>query len=218
MSYYIELSFHKDLVEESEVFTKAMDFCKNQYENYMYKNIDDNIIYMPGYDHFSEDIALWDLSKGDRVFLNNLFNYKFIYWKKYKLLAVLGSFEKTDSNYEDIVFQNSCDKDYEYDYWDIFINNDKCRKDFKDLVENACNNTLSQEAINEIIERFDEIDDYYVRTYVTGIIEELLDIDNYMYRNSSENFITFTFGYNLIDTVKVMTTAIQAIHKFLKGE
>lgn len=75
----------------------------------------------------------------DEYWLDTLFTLNFVYWKEFNLLGLSGySYpEELESLFDcHIGFQNSCDQDYDYEYW-----SDKIMI-FKEIKEKTINSSL----------------------------------------------------------------------------
>lgn len=123
MSYYCFVSFKK-----CESFEKALflshKFCNSiKKDNSLIKDIiKNNITGIPSNWRSCERKA-FDLNEcfswWDRDWLNSLFKFRFIFWKKQKLLAIYnGGLLKTHPFFPlSITFQNYTDNDYDYKKW-----------------------------------------------------------------------------------------------------
>lgn len=218
MSYYIELSIYKGLVEEKDALSIAHEFCKNQYQNHMHDTIKDHLIYMPCYDTMHENMNLWDLSRATCLYLKNIFTYKFIYWKEYKLLGIVGRYSKTDENFQEIVFQNSTDKNQDYEYWTPLLP----LKSVIDEVQNGLVDDLVKQHFiengfytpEEIAKELEDDIDYYRKTYVHEKLEEKLSIQNILYDHECEDATVFLFGYASVNDVAIREETIAVINEW----
>lgn len=218
MSYYICMSVIPKIVEQSDVVPVALEFCKDMLRQ---ENIEEitrcNIGWLPNYANLLHDkeLAVWSFNDSDSEFLYSIFRYTFVYYKKYKMLCVIGDY----SNYKQIIFQNSCDQDENFNTWQALYANDPCRDIFKELVDRA----VSGENIAEIRKYFNDVDwdsnldtEYFKRWYVYKKIEDALCIDDVLWDADSEDFFKFEFGKRL--TVSNMTTIKVAAVKALSKE
>lgn len=145
MSYYICMSVIPKIVEQSDVVSVALEFCKDMLRQ---ENIEEiigcNIGWLPNYANLLHDkeLAVWSFSDSDSEFLYSIFRYTFVYYKKYKMLCVIGDY----SDYKQIIFQNSCDQDEDFNTWQALYADNPCRDIFKELVDR----TISGENIAEI--------------------------------------------------------------------
>lgn len=218
MSYYIELSVYKGLVEEKDALSIAHEFCKNQYQNHIHDTVKDHLIYMPCYDTMHENMNIWDLSRATCLYLKNIFTYKFIYWKEYKLLGIVGRYSKTDENFQEIVFQNSTDKNQDYEYWAPLLP----LKPIIDKVRNGSIDDIVRQYFidnrsyipEEIDEALKKDADYYRKTYVHEQLEEKLRIQNILYDHECEDVTTFLFGYASVNNVAVREETIAVINEW----
>ena len=218
MSYYICMSVIPKIVEQSDVVPVALEFCKDMLRQ---ENIEEivgcNVSWIPNYANLLQDkeLAVWSFSDSDSDFLYGIFNYTFVYYKKYKMLCVCGDY----SNYKQIIFQNACDQDENFKTWEALYADDPCRDIFKELVDK----TVSGENIAEIREYFKDVDwdsnldvDYFKRWFVYKKIEDALHIDDVLWDVDSEDFFKFEFGKRL--TISNMTTIKVAAVKALGKE
>lgn len=217
MSYYICMSVIPKIIEQSDVVPVALDFCKDMLRK---ENIEEivrcNIGWLPNYANLlqDEELAVWSFSDSDSDFLYSIFRYTFVYYKKYKMLCVVGDY----SDYKQIIFQNSCDQDEDFNTWQALYANDPYRNIFKELVDR----TVSGENIAEIRKYFDDVDwndnldtEYLKRWFVYKKIEDALCIDDVLWDVDSEDFFKFEFRKRL--TVSNMTAikvaAVKALNK-----
>lgn len=217
MSYYICMSVIPKVVEQSDVVPVALEFCKDMLRQENIEEIvQDNIGWIPNYEKLltEDELDFWSLSATDIDWLEGLFNYTFVYLKKYKMLCVIGDY----SNYKQIIFQNSCDQDENFNTWEALYDNDPCRDIFKELVDK----TVSGENIEDIHKYFVDTDwgedideEYYKRWYVYKKIENSLCIGDVLWDVDSDDFFKFEFGKRI--TVSNMTTiraaAVNALNK-----
>ena len=145
------------IVEQSDVVPVALEFCKDMLRQ---ENIEEiigcNISWIPNYANLLHDkeLAIWSFSDSDSDFLYSIFRYTFVYYKKYKMLCVIGDY----SDYKHIIFQNSCDQDEDFNVWEALYADDPCRYIFKELVDK----TVSGENIAEIRKYFNDVgDDFF---------------------------------------------------------
>ena len=218
MSYYICMSVIPKIVEQSDVVPVALEFCKDMLRQ---ENIEeivrDNIGWLPNYANLLHDkeLAVWSFSDSDSEFLYSIFRYTFVYYRKYKMLCVIGDY----SSYEQIIFQNSCDQDENFNTWQALYADNPCRDIFKELADR----TISGENIADIRKYFEDVDwesnldiDYFRRWFVYKKIENALCIDDVLWDVDSEDFFKFEFGKRL--TVNNMTNIKVAAVKALSAE
>ena len=218
MSYYICMSIIPKIVEQNDVVPVALEFCKDMLKQ---ENIEEivrcNIGWLPNYVNLLNDkeLAVWSFNDSDSDFLYSIFRYTFVYYKKYKMLCVIGDY----SDYKQIIFQNSCDQDEDFNTWQALYADDPCRDIFKELIDR----TVSGENIEKIRKYFNDVDwnsnldtEYFKRWYVYKKIEDALCIDGVLWDVDSEDFFKFEFGKRL--TVSNMTTIKVAAVKTLNKE
>ena len=218
MSYYICMSVIPKIVEQSDVVPVAFEFCKNMLRQENIEEIvQDNIGWIPNYEKLlnKDELDIWSISASDKDWLEGLFNYTFVYYKEYKLLCVIGDY----SDYKQIIFQNSCDQDEDFNTWQALYADDPCRDIFKELVDR----TVSGENIEKIRKYFNDVDwdsnldiEYFKRWYVYKKVEDALCIGGVLWDTDSEDFFKFEFGKRL--TISNMTTIKVAAIKTLNKE
>lgn len=217
MSYYICMSVIPKIVEQSDVVPVALEFCKDMLRQENIEEIvQDNIGWIPNYEKLltEDELTIWSLSASDRDWLEGLFHYTFVYYKKYKMLCVIGDY----SNYKQIIFQNSCDQDESFNTWEALYAGDPCRDIFKELVDK----TVLGENIADIHKYFTDTDwgedtdeGYYKRWYVYKIIEDYLCIDDVLWDVDSDDFFKFEFGKRLTSN-DILATRVAAVKSLTK--
>lgn len=209
MSHYISISIFKDIIEENDILNKALSFCNKMIKN-ADKEIRENLTYFPNYDDlmFDDTITPFRLKRSDTLFIENIFTYKFIYWKDYKLLGVIH--DLNDNEMHQLVFQNSCDQDADFEEWyPLHAPNDPCRDIFKQIVIDTIYDKNTDNILKYWQEQYgdtdiDPTDDYYKKTYVYNQIENALNIIEYLYDNISDNdnMLTFRMAAGISDRDK----------------
>lgn len=119
MSYSATISFKKIKPEEIfDFFLKIKEEVKKNYEEIA----EDNFIYSPyakdkkSYANDEYNIKLFN-DCGDWV--KRAFSYRYFYNKELELLGIYGLPDSLKSMFDDTLgFQNSCDQDYDFEYWD----------------------------------------------------------------------------------------------------
>lgn len=217
MSYYICMSVIPKIIEQSDVVPVALEFCKDMLKQ---ENIEEiigcNISWLPNYANLLHDkeLAVWSFSDSDSDFLYSIFRYTFVYYKKYKMLCVIGDY----SDYKHIIFQNSCDQDEDFNVWEALYADDPCRDIFKELVDR----TVSGENIAEIRKYFNDVDwnsnldvEYFKRWFVYKKIENDLFIDDVLWDADSDDFFKFEFGKRLTisNMTNIKVVAVKALNK-----
>ena len=217
MSYYICMSVIPKIVEQCDVVPVALEFCKDMLRQ---ENIEEivrcNIGWLPNYANllYDNELAVWSFSDSDSEFLYSIFRYTFVYYKKYKMLCVIGDY----SDYKQIIFQNSCDQDENFNTWQALYTDDPCRDVFKELVDK----TVSGENIEDIRKYFNDVDwdsnldiDYFKRWFVYKKIENTLCIDDVLWDADSEDFFKFEFGKRLTisNTTTIKVVAVKALNE-----
>lgn len=119
MSYSATISFKK--IKPEEIFDFFVEIKKKVKENYE-KIAEDDFIFSPyaknksKYEKDEYNISLFN-DCGDWV--RRIFSYRYFYNKELGLLGVYGVPNSLRELFDDTLnFQNSCDQDYEFEYWD----------------------------------------------------------------------------------------------------
>lgn len=202
MSYYLNLSFCKRLIDDSNIYEELRRIASLQ-KNNVDEVVKSIIGYLPNY--MSSLIANKKLNMLDFItpenqyMLIDAFTVKFLYWKKFKLLAIVGPID--DDNYYNVEFYNNTDQDVELSTWSCLQVEADCRKLFNDIIQSTVNETNLADVLKEY-EDFEEADlEYKKRSYVYNQIEQLLEIKRYLY-DSDADVDVFLFGPNLTDNEK----------------
>lgn len=217
MSYYICMSVIPKIVEQSDVVPVALEFCKDMLKQGNIEEITKcNIGWLPNYSNLllDKEFGVWSFSDSDSDFLYSIFRYTFVYYKKYKMLCVIGDY----SDYRQIIFQNSCDQDENFNTWQALYVDNACRDVFKELVDK----TVSGENIEEIHKYFSDVDwndnpdiEYFKRWFVYEKIEDALCIDDVLWDVDSGDFFKFEFGKRLTmrNMTNIKVAAVKALNK-----
>ena len=119
MSYSATISFKKIKPEEIfDFFIKIKEKVKENLE----KIAEDEFIFSP----YSKNAKKYRDSKYDFDFINDntewakrIFTYRYFYHKELNLLGIYGLPNSLRELFDDTLgFQDSCDQDYEFEYWD----------------------------------------------------------------------------------------------------
>lgn len=202
MSEYVEWLMFKGEVEETLVLNTALKFCKDQVDHHIATRVNNMFAYLPGTENLFNiykekgKVRLWDISRHELIMLEQIFTYRFVYWKHLKLLAVLGNqSDKTNFDVGPIVFQNGSDQDYEYSEWDTIITDDPSRKALKELRDKVSNGDL-----DDVVRKkydYDEEDfslDYCRKSYLYAYIEKELQIRAWLYNKTDDDIISFNMS------------------------
>ena len=186
MSYSFGMYF-KQLNKEDNIVSILELISKRLYEN-RGEYIEENRSFIPSFKGLIMDESK---KEADEYWLFSLFNISCVYWKEYNLLGVCGyDYEcLVDIFPTHIEFQNSCDQDYDYEDWGNLIDIFNQKRDFvkncnvDDILKilNKKSNYYSKEEILEDLE-------YFKRTALYEEIFSLLDLNNWLYDNSSNKF------------------------------
>lgn len=214
MSYGFNLYF-KQVKNKKEAFDIALKFV-NICFNYSKEYLDNFTYHIPSKrtisekkltemleDHPKTKDIVWRFGKAldmaDDNWLYEIFNFRFVYWEKEKLLAVLG--EKFPQEAKDLMdvsiyFQNSTDQNYELSEWGTKI------KVFNKIIRKF--RRISKQKLLKITKErcdwLDESDDerilknceYYKLTAIYDGIYETLHLNNWLWDNEDDYFIRFS--------------------------
>ena len=224
MSYYLNLSFYKGLIDESSIFNELMRVSNISKAN-SDRIIRDNIAYISNYEHLliqNKSQTVFDImTPENQLMLSGLFTTKFLYWKKFKLLAAVGPVY--DAKYHTIEFFNSSDQDVQIATWNCLMIDDDCRKQINAIIQD----TITEKNLADVLKEYEEFEDsdlgYKKRSYVYTKLEELLGIRSYLFDKSADIDV-FEFGPSLTDREKtniyITATKIinERIEQFNKGD
>ena len=216
MSYYLNLSFCKRLIDDSNIYEELRRIANLQ-KNSVDKVIKSVIGYLPNYTSSllaKKSLNMFEfITPENQYMLLDAFTVKFLYWKKFKLLAVVGPID--DNNYYNVEFYNNTDQDVELSTWSCLQVEADCRKLFNDIIQSTVNETNLADVLKEY-EDFEESDlEYKKRSYVYNKIEQLLEIKRYLY-DSDADIDVFLFGPNLTD--KERTNIYLSATKLMNAE
>ncbi len=124
MSYWCKISFKEIKAEDiQEFFVDMKRKAKERFE----KTVEDNYMYSPMHkDVFyknPEDITiklyLTKYRTEQEDWGRKVYTYRWFYLKEHNLLGVFGTGNELEDIFDTTLsFQNSCDQDYDFDYWD----------------------------------------------------------------------------------------------------
>lgn len=191
MSYSISLEFNaRPCLSKGDAFDMAISFAENLTvpENAM-KLIKDNLNYFPS-ERESLD-GMTSPTAGDRCFLDQIFSPRFIFWERHNIFAVVGDYDISDSLYSYILFQNSCDKDYDYDVWSVLP--------FKTIAKAVENREMDSQIIEKYTDGRNEHEihndiDYFRKSFLYEYIEEKLCIHDILNDTDSNEFMRFSIN------------------------
>lgn len=192
MSYNFGLFFKQ--VEDK---TAAFELALRAVDSY-YKNASDVL----GKRHFNIPSVYFGEKDPytDKLWLNDIFTLRFIYWEKEKLLGLIGyDYPKEVENLFDchVDFQNSCDQDYDFDEWDDKIDIFKRLKPvYKAISIEELISMNSQEGYNidEVKEELKSDLDYHRRTAMYQAVYEALHLNNWLWDNEDNYFQRFSLN------------------------
>ena len=195
MSYSFGMCFKK-VRNKKEAYDFALSFTKKCYEN-ANEMLEDEKHYIPTHRKYVFGEKAYEFNDVDRFWLYDVFNIRFIYWKKYRLLGIVGDNypkECMDMIDTSVYFQNSCDQDYEYDTWGkkiplfrtiILFNKYKNAKQILKIKNKKYDDYTIEEIEKDL--------DYHKKSLVYHTIFEKLSLDNWLYKKGG-NYETFAFN------------------------
>ncbi len=143
MSYYCQISFKEIEAEDIQDFflnlkKKARERFEQAVEdNYMYSPMHKDVFYKNPED-ITPELYSTKYQTEQQDWTLKVYTYRWFYLKEHNLLGVFGvGNELKDCFDSTLSFQNSCDQDYDFDYWDNV-------KLFKDIAEKHKNDTWEE--------------------------------------------------------------------------
>ncbi len=186
MSYYIRMRFQK-VENETDALNKINEIKKLINDDM----IKDTMILLKNDFIRCESFIKQFLSLNS---VEKLLSLNFIYFPKIEFLGVYGinypiDLEKLGFSKE-FEFQNSCDQDYEFEYWDIFkpVYGEEIKEHQEytaDKILEIWNYCIAKEYISN-----EESLNYYRRTALYGFILSALELENIVYWNELESINT----------------------------
>lgn len=219
MSYYINLHF-KELKEDESILATISNL-KEIHKKVADEIIKKNISFIPSIHRFDiwepEYKGCEDLPSkyceaiilADDKWINDLFTIKIFYWKKYNLIAVTTPLDELDG-FKSIQFQNSCDQDYDREYW-------KGINLFEDIVESE--RKMSDEQFRNENDCGDITDlEYDKRTWIYKSIYEKLDLVAWETSRNSGVFqnININFINDMYEEARLSISVKEIRKEFLK--
>lgn len=183
-------------------------------ERQMEKVIEDNLYFVPSLRN-NVNPENWRMAmQADENWLYRLFNYRFVYWKEFRLLGMVGTLPESGPQPTGCVyFQNSCDQNYELKCWPAKI------PFFRELVKQArkklttepeeCLRTLLEEGSldketwEEIMEdgaTDRETMEYHVLSCLYHEIFDSLHLNDWLWGKDNDAYQRFTL--NAIHTIE----------------
>ena len=196
MGYFMDTLIFKGITDYRDVLKKANDFTEMMLSDFCLEEIENAIPFLPSITDGKLTYEMinnpdFHLSSVDNIFVQFLFRYNFIYWKKYKMLGVKHKMPKQREieTMGYICFQNSYDQNYDYEEWDVLLDNDTCRKEFADAINDTKAGKFDlqkSETDPAFINRKEEMD-YDRKSKLYGIIENKLSINDIIYHTNYIN-------------------------------
>jgi hypothetical protein len=196
MSYSAIISFK--VIEANEVYHFFQEM-KKEATNNLREIAKENYMYMPS------QHSLWsrelknasDMLKKEmdhQWIRNSVFNYRYFYLDNYNLLCVFGVPNTLTKMFDCTAhFQNSCDQNYEWEYWNGI-----------ELFENIANKwkNASIEEVAKFLERENDVEDMIVTEkeypeyyHQEACYKEIWDLcENYLYNEEDVVYISFFGG------------------------
>lgn len=198
MSYYIDISFHK-AENKLEAFELAQATMKAISDNAL-KYLEDTMCYSPltRMETKKEDYDSWLWMKyeesvrlANRLWIRNVYNFRFMWWPEYKLLGVIScSGFISHLGWKTVHFQNGTDQNYPYEDW-----TDICPL-FDELIEKSKNipdaniiskmDSISREDY-DTPERIAKYCDYHRKWAMYESVFDTLDIDSILYKEGKSD-------------------------------
>lgn len=194
MSYYAMINFKT--VKEGELYgflKQIKDACKTKFDEIA----KENYIFMPSInnDYLLKNDSEYAKDQLDRAWMrNSIFSYRFFYLPEHSLLGVFGVPDEVKDIFDlTCYFQNSCDKDYDFEDW-------KGIPIFEQIAEKWKNAT--DEEVYKSFEYPDEHEepikyDYYRRSFAYEEIWRMSE--HYLYSEDDVVYISMFGGYEIAE-------------------
>lgn len=174
----------------------------------MYQKIDDNVYFVPSL-LYRAQIENWKMAMiADEKWLYALFNFRFVFWKKYELLGMVGTLPEGGPEADGAVyFQNSCDQNYSLSEWPtsipffkekvknyeamLHLKPKKCLKKLKKL------GFTDEETIAEALEDGEctkDAAEYHVLSSLYHDIFDTLRLNTWLWGNDDKSFHRFSLN------------------------
>ena len=192
MSYYIDISFRKveNKLEAFELAQETMKAIAAHAPDYL----EDNMFYSPlsriETKKSEYDGWLWmkyeeSVRQANRLWIRNLFNFRFMWWPEHKLLGVIScSGFMNPLGWKAVHFQNGTDQNYPYEDWENIC------PFFDELIEKSKNipdsvfiekmDSISREDY-DTPERIAKYCDYHRKWAMYESVFDALDINSILY-------------------------------------
>lgn len=186
--------FFKSVSSLEDVFSFANKVVETCYEN--------KLEYLKGINLYSIPSIRTNNKESDNYWLYSIFNFRFVYWKEYNLLGLVGyEYPKEVETLFDthISFQNSCSTDYPYETWSKL----ECTREFIDSIRGMSATEFADILISDEDDYYTEADredilsnaDYHKKMYVYDkIFESILDLDTWLGDGDSDKFMRFALN------------------------
>lgn len=206
MSYYFDMCFWSasSLAAAMKRAQKVVDACCTT--ECMRQTLEDNLYYAPSI-RMLASVENWRMAvQADSAWLYRLFTFRFVYWKKYKLLGMVGTLPNNGPKATGAVyFQNSCDQDYDLKTWPARIPffRDQIKK-FSSLLDMSPKETfnallqeefIDEESIREIINEDgcnSDTAQYYVLSALYKDIFGTLQLNDWLWGKENDAFQRFS--------------------------
>lgn len=210
MSYSFGMFFME--CKPEEVLCKCLEITKKITDEPT-KLLDANRLYLPSYKYQISSENEFLNAKGifDQMWLYQLFNFRFVYWKDYQLLGLCGYDYNVKPDFKlHVEFQNSCDQNYEYSTWQGIT----C---FETVISEVESMTLEQ-ILNAYgdgysIEEIETDLPYYKKSLIYKRIYDMLNLDSWLW-GTEGNFQRITM--NGIDTTEKFNSLSATLRQFSK--
>lgn len=144
---------------------------------------------------------------------NHVFKYRWFYFADKKLLGIYAVptsvYHLFDSTLQ---FQNSCDQDYDYDYW----NDIPLFKSIADKYRYMSNDEMIKEYEKRRNEKWvseDSVSEYYIKTFIYDDIWDM--IENTLYNDKEILHISLLGEYDYFITEKFFKETVKAVNEYL---
>lgn len=143
MSYWCKISFKEIKAEDiQDFFVDMKRKARDRYEvsiknNYYYSPMHKDVFYKNPED-ITTELYLTKYRTEQEDWARKVYTYRWFYLKEHHLLGVFGVGSELEDCFDSTLsFQNSCDQDYDFEYWDKV-------KLFKNIAEKHKNDTWGE--------------------------------------------------------------------------
>lgn len=211
MSYSATICFK--IVREGEIYDflkQIKDHCKEKFNEIA----EDEFIYLPSIskDYLLKNDSDWAKEQIDRNWMrNSVFSYRFFYIPEHNLLGVFSIPDAVKDIFDlTCYFQNSCDQDYNFEYWNGVP--------YFEFVAQKWRNATDEE-VYKTFEYPDEHEepvdyDYYRRSNAYNEIWKMCE--KYLYHEEEVVYVSMFGGYEIAEQIEFVQKCQKAYENWRK--